>query len=54
MATKCVNSGGLLLLGNISGYCNTVQNRNLLKDITETVVQLKERYSTESVIIGAE
>lgn len=43
-----------LILGNIYGNCNTVQNRNLLEDVKENVLQPKERYVTENVLIGCD
>ena len=43
-----------LILGNIYGYCNTGQNKNLLADVEETILQLKERFLTENVLIGGD
>lgn len=43
-----------LILGNIYGNCNTVQNRNILEDVKENVLQPKERYVTENVLIGGD
>ncbi len=43
-----------LTLANIYGYNNTTQNKNLLSDIREAILELKERYHTENVIIGGD
>lgn len=44
----------ILILGNIYGHCNKLQNRNLLSKIQETVLQFKRKYVSENVILGGD
>ncbi len=43
-----------LILGNIYGYNNTNQNKNLLFEIDNVINEFKIRYSTSNVILGGD
>lgn len=43
-----------LILGNIYGYNNLNQNKNMFSEITKTVMDLRQRYPTENLIFGGD
>lgn len=43
-----------LILGNVYGYSNISQNKNLLLELEENILQLKERYTTNNVLLGGD
>lgn len=43
-----------IIIGNIYGYNNINQNRELLSDVSAVIMGLKLKYSTDNIILGGD